>query len=261
MKQFIFLLLFISMLPAKTLPEVSPSFGEKQQQQLLKKLTSLKKIKTHSSQTYMIHKGWNQFSTPKAGINIIQTFKNISDVTFIVTYDKISKYWAGFTLKQDVLKDLKEMLMLKYLEPNVSFFILSEKDLMLNVTSNRVNNTCKKYMKDKKYNFIEDSGIDNIPTYSSDNSIAVMPRYHSHFNRGFYDDTRIVLIYPNINTDKKAEKKYGPAEPFILVKYASEYKNRNFYIYDYLQEKCFKGVFPSRKMPPVPLLQELKNIN
>jgi len=258
MKQIIFLLLFVSILPAKYLPKVSSSFGQKEQKQLLQHFNATTKISTHKSNNYMIKKGWNQFFTPKNGIDVIKTFEDISTIKFVLTYDRVSKLWAGFTLKQSVLKDIKEMLLLKYLEPNVTFYILSDRDIMIKIKYNTLNNICKKIVNDKRYDFIEDSGIDNKPTYSHDGSIGVMPRYHSQFDRGIYDDTRITLIYPKIKTDKNANKKYGPADPFILLKYAKEYENKAFYIYDYLQKKCSRGVFPSKKTPPVPLLQELK---
>lgn len=258
MKQLIIVLLFVSILPAKYLPEVSNHFGQKQQKELLKKFnTTVKTVKLHSDR-YMIKKGWNQFFTPKNGIDVIKTFQDISTVKFVLTYDKVSKLWAGFTLKQSVLKDIKKMLLLKYLEPNIIFFILSDRDIMIAVKSNSINSICKKIMEDKKYSFIEDSGVDDKPTYSNDSSIAVMPRYRSHFTRGVYDDTRIVLIYPKIKTGKNTFQKYGPADPFILLKYAKEYEGKVFYIYDYLQDRCSKGIFPSKKMPPAPLLEELK---
>jgi len=258
MKQLIILLLFYSILPAKYLPEVNPYFGKKEQKQLLKKFNSTNKTAIHSSNTYMIKKGWNQFFTPKDGINVVSTFENISTIKFILTYDKVTKLWAGFTLKQSVLKDIKEMLLLKYLEPDITFFVLSDRDLMIKSKHNSVNSICKKIMNDKRFSFIEDSGVDDKPTYAKDSSIAVMPRYRSEFNRGVYDDTRIILIYPKIKADKNANHKYGPADPFILLKYAKEYENKPFYVYDYLQQKCSGGVFPSKKMPPQPLLKELK---
>lgn len=258
MKQIILTLLFCSILPAKYLPEVTPLFGHKEQTQLLKQFNSTSTIKLNPSNKYIIKKGWNKFFTPKDGIDVIKTFQNISTIKFVLTYDRVSKLWAGFTLEQSMLVDIKKMLLLKYLEPNVTFFILSDRDVMLETKHSSINSICKKIMHDKKYNFIIDSGIDDKPTYAKDDSIAVMPRYRSHFTRGVYDDTRIVLIYPKIKTDKNASKKYGPAEPFILLKYAKEYENTKFYIYDYLQNRCSSGIFPSRKMPPSPFLKELK---
>ena len=92
---------------------------------------------------------------------------------------------------------------------------------------------------------------------SKNQSLSIKTRYLTHHEKGIYNDTRVMLIYPNINTKGKATYRYGPASPKIAMKYAKEYEEKEFYIYDYKMRKCFKGYFPSMRIPPYPTLKEI----
>jgi hypothetical protein len=238
---------------------IENSFSKSVQQELLSKLGS----STHTSQlhkdtTYHIKKGWNEFVSPRNGIDVIESFKNISEVKFIVTYDFESHYWAGFTLDQRVLKNIKEMLLLNYLEPYTRFFILSNKELTLKVVNTKISKSCLNLFSDSNYLVLEDTGTTKEAKESQDKSISINSRYHSHEHRGNYGDTRVILFYPKVTITSHKKEQYGPGEPTVLLKYNQAYENKQFYIYDYFEKKCYKGWFPSRKRPPFPVLQILE---
>ena len=257
MKQLIIFTLLVSALFANSLQGVDASFSLDVQSKLLKEFNSALISPLHTKNAYTLKKGWNKLTTPKDGVDVIKTFKNISTVKFLVTYDSVSKYWAGFTLDQSALKDIKEMLLLKYLEPHVTFYALSSKDVMLKIESSHVNATCQKIIDDKRYDVLYDSGLTKEEQVSPDKSMSFNSRYRSHEYRGVYNDTRVALMYPKMGKKSKETLKYGPAEPMVMLKYNQFYADKEFFAYDYLDKKCYKGLFPSRKMPPLPVLQEL----
>ncbi|MEA2100105.1 MAG: hypothetical protein U9P72_08245 [Campylobacterota bacterium] len=255
MRILIIYTLLVSALTANPLQSVDTSFSLGVQVQLLKKLDSVHSSTKHTKNTYTLTKGWSQLTAPKDGVDVIKTFQNIPEVKFIVTYDSKSKYWAGFTLDQTILKDIKEMLLLKYLESGVTFFVLSKRDMMIKIESSSVDKTCKKFMNDKKYNTLLDSGLSNSEKLSDNKDISINSRYSSHEYRGYYDDTRTLLIYPKSVKKAKLTQKYGPAEPMVMLNYSSEYENKKFYVYDFLERRCYEGKFPSKRMPPLPVLR------
>jgi len=257
MKQLTISTFLVSSLFANSLQSVDASFSTTVQSQLLKKFNSGHTKSLHSKKTYRLTKGWNKLITPKDGVDVIKTFKNILTVKFVVTYDNESKYWAGFTQDETILKDLKQMLLLKYIEPNISFFVLATKDTQVTIKSLYINETCKKLISSKKYGVLYDSGLTKLGQANATKNISISSRYHSHEYRGIYNDTRVALIYPKVSAGKITEK-YGPAEPTVSVEYAKEYENSEFFIYDYLEKNCYKGSLPSPKFPPLPVLNKLK---
>lgn len=261
MKQLILFLLLLSGLLANSLQGLDASFSKDVQKQLLQKLSSEHFSSLHNKNTYTLSKGWNRLTTPKEGVDVIETFKNIPSVKLVILHDNVSNYWAGFTLDQDVLKDIKEMLLLKYLEPNVTFFVLSDRAMMLEIQSAQMNQTCQKILHDNQYEILHDSGLSKNKAQSKDKSISINSRYHSHEYRGIYNDTRVTMMYKKIAKTSKKILKYGPAEPMVMLNFAQEYANKKFFVYDYLEKKCYQGVFPSQKMPPLPVLKELKDTN
>ena len=249
----------VASLFADTLQGVEASFSKATQGKLLEEFNSQNPLKSQQQNSYIIKKGWNRLISTSNGIDVIRTFENISAVKFVVTYDKASNYWAGFTLEQEVLKDIKEMLLLKYLEPNITFFVLSTRDIKVDIKSSIPNIVCSKLIDNKKYITLRDSGIDLGMATSKRGDIAIKSRYHSHEYRGIYNDTRVLLIYPKLKHTSKSLLKYGPAEPTVMINYAKEYQNKKFFVYDYLEKKCYEGYFPSKSFPPVPVLRVLKD--
>ena len=258
MKYLTLIFLLIQTLLANSLQEVDTSFSKDVQSKLLKELNSEHSSSLHKQNSYKLVKGWNQLTTPKDGIDVIKTFENISTVKFVVTYDSESKYWAGFTLDQTILKDLKKMLLLKYLEPNVIFFVLATEKTSVDVKYNFMNKRCSNILLSGRYHALYDSGLTTENKKESNADMIFSSRYHSHEYRGFYDDTRVALFYPKLKTTSKATLKYGPAEPTVMFHYAKEYAQKKFFVYDFLEKNCYEGTFPSRKYPPLPVLTKLK---
>ncbi len=248
----LFFLLSISYF-AKSLPNISETLTLREQKTLLKESSASTHL--HSSSFYQLKKGWNKFTTPKDGVNVVKTFNNTSKIEYVLIYYKKGEIWAIYSPK----KTFKDMLFLKYLEPNVTFFVLAKKDTKVDIKSNHLSSTCASLVNDtKKYAFVTDSGIERDYTLSADETMLLQSRYYSHHDRGIYNDTRVTLIYPKLKSDKKKMFKYGPANPKVAIKFPKAYEGTLFYIYDYKQEKCFAGRFPSIKIPPFPTLKELK---
>jgi len=239
---------------ASPLTNIPHSFSETEKDLLLKEFTNSTKL--YSSKNYTFTKGWNKATTPKDGIDLAKTFKNNTKVKFVITYESVGDYWAMYSPKNSYPKG--KGLFLKYLEPYTTFFVLANEALSVEVKNKSINDSCKKLMKDTNFDFFIDSGKNQKPTMSRDNSISLASRYHSHHEKGIYDDTRVIVIYPKIPTKTKVTYRYGQASPKIQLQFAKEYENQKFYTYDFKKEKCQRGIFPSKKVPPFPILQEVK---
>jgi len=255
MKNLLTILLLSTTLFASLLQKVPNSFSSSEEELLLKEFSNSSST-LYTSKTYNLQKGWNKLRTPIDGIDLIQTFKDISKVKFVVTYDKTSKLWAMYTNDKNYKRN--NLLFLKYLEPNITFFVLTKDDTKVDIKSIHINEACQKFVNNSLFDSIYDSGINKDIVVNNDNTMSIQSRYYSHHKRGLYDDTRVVLIYPKMSTKTKAILEYGPAKPKIKIKYAKEYENKNFYVYDYKLQKCYKGIFPSPKIPPFPILKEVK---
>ncbi|PHS58794.1 MAG: hypothetical protein COB17_02280 [Sulfurimonas sp.] len=251
---FTFLILSISLF-ASPLQKVSMSFSSSEKDLLLKEFLHSSST-LHTSNSYSLQKGWNKVNTPKNGLDTIKTFKKISKVKFVVTYDKFSKLWAMYTIDTIYPKD--NILFLKYLEPNITFFILATEDVEVQIKSKTISSACKKIMQNPKFDFLTDSGINKQATTSENKSISITSRYYSHNEIGVYDDTRVLLIYPKLKHTTKSSYKYGPGKPKVKLTFSKEYENKKFYIYDYKKQTCNIGMFPSLKIPPFPILREVK---
>jgi hypothetical protein len=88
--------------------------------------------------------------------------------------------------------------------------------------------------------------------------MSAKSRYFSHHEKGIYNDTRIVLIYPKLEAKTKRSYKYGPAMPKTFFEFSKEYEAKKFFVYDFKEQKCFEGIFPSMQIPPFPTLKEIK---
>ena len=233
------------------------SFSPQKKEIFLKELQNSSSF--HKTKTYMLKRGWNTLTTPKDGVLVPQTF-NTSKVELVVAYDKTSKLWATFSNYSNLIapnmKDEK-ILFLKYLEPNTKFFVLAKSPTTIEIKSIEVSETCKNIMNDSRYDYIISSVLDLQPIVSKDNSITLKSGYFTHHEKGFYNETRVMLIYPKLKTKNKAIYKYGPAFPKVAIKYAKEYEEKEFYIFDYKNNQCHKGLFPSKRVPPYPRLKSI----
>lgn len=251
MKKILTLLTLSVGLLATPLLQVAPSFSELEKGLLLEEFSKNAK----ASKEYTPKKGWNLFTAPNGGVDVSATFKDVSTIKFITTYDPKSKVWAMYAPNKNYPET--KILFLKYLEPKVKFFVLATKDTNIDIKSTNLGDACKKLQEDPAYDFITDSGISREPTFSKDGSISIRSRYYSHNTKGLYSDTRVMLIYPKLKSKNKASLKYGPATPKVAFKFSKEYEAKKFYTYDYKEQKCYQGVFPSLRIPPFPVLKKL----
>ncbi|MDF1883166.1 hypothetical protein JHD49_04370 [Sulfurimonas sp. SAG-AH-194-C21] len=253
MKKIIFFLLSFSLSFASSLQNLADTFSTTQRELLYKEFSPFAKL--HKTSVYKLTQGWNKFTSPKDGINIIKTFHDTSKIKYVVTYYETGKLWAIYAPKET----FSNMLFLKYLEPNSTFFVLAKQDSEIKIKHNTLNSTCQKFVDNKtEYSSVLDSGISRDYTVSKDGKMSLQSRYFSHHDRGIYNDTRTVLIYPKYKTTTKNSLKYGPANPKVAIIFPKVYEAKKFYIYDFKQEKCFGGIFPSIKNPPFPILKEMK---
>ena len=213
----------------------------------------------HHSNIYRIKRGWNYFSTPKDGVDVEKTFK---DVEFVYVYDKRSATWAGYSPKADLMKKITDtrILRLKYIEPNRAFYVLATKSQKVDIISKLPNAQCQALMKNKNFELLYDSGVDDAFTFNASKSVGLRSRYRSHTRKGVYNDSRVLIIIPKIKklSPNKKYKKYGPAIPKMMVHFNEAYRDQIFYAYDFLEESCRKGVFPSQRVPPAPVMKKVK---
>ncbi len=213
----------------------------------------------HDKDYYRLKKGWNYLTTPKDGVDIAKTFL---DAEFVYVYDKHSSVWAGYSAKEDLMKKIKStrILELKYIEPKRGFYVLSNKETRVSIASKLPNSKCQKIMKDKNYDVIYDSGLDKAFSFNSIKSVALASRYFSHNRKGVYNDSRVVIMVPKLEklSTNKIPKKYGPAVPKMMIHFNEAYAEQKFFAYDYLNESCHEGYFPSNKRPPAPTMTKVE---
>ena len=238
----------------------SSHFWEKKRASLLKQQTALNFQTTlHQGEEYTLKKGWNRLSSPKDGIEVQKSFKDI-EVVFI--YDTRSQLWAGYTPNQMLMKKMQEaqILQLKYIEPHQEFYVLSPKKQEISIISEIPNAQCQALIKNENYEVLADSGLDDAFTFNDAKSIGLRSRYYSHTRKGVYNDSRVMIIVPKLQklSTNKEYKKYGPAIPKMMLHFNEAYAEKVFYAYDFLEESCRKGKFPSYKTPPAPVMQKVK---
>ena len=251
MKKLISLLAFLFITSLYPLSNLNSSFDDTLRAAFLKTL-KFKTNKLYNLDRYYLKYGWNTLTTPKDGVDVINTFSN-SAISLVVVFDNISKKWAVYSPNNNS----DEFLKLKYLEPNITFFVLATKEIELKIQSNIVNGNCKKELGKNSYLFIIDSGIEREATFLKDKTLSVKSRYFSNHEKGIYDDTRVMLIYPKlVDIKTKAKYHYGPAVPKLFLTFAKEYEGRKFYIYNFKERQCYKARFPSLKIPPFPILEK-----
>ncbi len=216
--------------------------------------------KGYTKTTYELKKGWNYLPSAKDGVDIQKSFKNNKEVEFVYVYDKASQAWAGYSPNEKLMDKIvsTRILYLKYIEPNIGFYAYALKDTRVDIKNTSIAKSCQEKI-DAGYSVITASGIDKEVVYNKEKNIGIKSRYSSHYKRGVYDDTRVLLIYSK--TDKKSNTKllkYGPASPRVMLHYTKEYQEKHFFIYDYLNKGCYEGILPSMKIPPFSSLKKLK---
>lgn len=214
----------------------------------------------YTKKFFLLKRGWNRLSTPKNGVDIVKTFQTHKDVKFIFVYDRLSHAWAGYSPSKNLQDKIEStrILSLKYIEPNLEFFVLSSKDISVTIISSKINAVCQKFIDSKEFGTLVDTAFKQSYRTSKNDSIGIKTRYFSHQKRGEYSDSRVVLIYPKIDIFNKTKlEKYGPAEPKVFINYDKAYEEKKFYIYDFFHKSCYKGIFPSKRVPPFSTLIKL----
>lgn len=218
------------------------------------------KTKVYSTPFYNIKRGWNYLSSHKDGVNVVKTFKSIPDVKFVYVYDRVSEAWAGYSPSSEIQKKIKltRILSLKDIEPEHGFYVYSDNDVRVSIYTNKIEGVCEKYLNSSKYRQLISTGLDSTGTYDNKKTLSLLSRYRTHYKRGVYDDSRVSIFYEQLQVKNAPLLKYGPARPKAFFKYAREYEEKVFYMYDFKYHKCYEGVFPSNKIPPFASLKELK---
>jgi len=219
----------------------------KMQKEIQAKTTTQAKV--YKKSFYQLHKGWNELYAPVDGVDILATFTQDEKV---YVYDKLTKTFASNHPEGKII-------LLRYIEPYVNFFVYAPIAKKVSIKSHYINDTCKKILQQKGYVSILDSGIDSKATPSKKADVTLQSRYVSHFYKREYSDSRVIMIYKQENSkNQKPKYRYGPAEPKSMIHFAKVYEGKTFYMYDFFEGACYKGVLPSMRIPPFAVLRKLK---
>lgn len=241
----------VSSLQASRLQKIQPRFEKRQKEELLQLFYKTKK-QLYTSSTISYKKGWNLFISPKEGIDIPRSFQNAKGLE-IVTFDPVSKVWAVFPND----KKKENELYLESIEGGIPFFILAKKDGLVKLFPIKIINPCRNIFKNSYYETIEASGFNEGFVTNSNETFYAKSRYLTQHEKGTYKDTRILIAIPKIHDAKAAKHlyKYGPAVPKSYFLFTKEYEGKFFYLFNYHDKKCYKGIFPSERIPPFPFLK------
>jgi len=205
------------------------------------------------SSQYHLKKGWNTLRVPADGIDIIATFLH-ADIEALYHYDAERNLLALYRADA-IAASVPGHLLPETLEPGEEFSLFAATAATIDIMPSGLTGTCLAYANSPDYLHIEASG-EKEPLNAS-KGIKLTSRYLPYQKKGFYRDSRVTLIYPNLPDSGAATLRYGPANPRILIEYAKAYENRMFYLYDHFQKRCFTGIFPSQKVPPFSDLRAL----
>lgn len=219
-------------------------------------------VSSYSKEYYDIQKGWNYLPSHINGVDVNKTFFEHKDVEFVYVYEKRTEVWALYSPSKSIQDKMYEtrLLLLKNIEPNIGFYVYAKKALKVKIRSIGINKSCQKIIATKEYDTLLSSGNTQGMVFNSEESMGVKSRYFSHHRRGVYDDTRVLFIYKKPHTKQKAVYKYGPALPKVQLKFSKEYEGETFYMYNYKNRSCYKGVFPSIKIPPLSSLKLITDL-
>lgn len=215
--------------------------------------------KLYTKTSYTLQRGWNFVHAPKDGVDVAKTFSNPS-VLFVYIYDAKTPAWAGYSANQsyrDMMQNVR-ILDLRYIEPSLGFYVYANKKITLPIVSTLRPKSCQKILESGDYKMLAHSAFKNAK--AQDRGMSLITIYQSHYRRGLYTDTRVELFYPKDIKIKKEETPlvYGTIEPRFRAEYAKEYQEQKFYVADYFTKNCYEGIFPSKKIPPFPILKKLQ---
>lgn len=219
--------------------------------------------KLYTKNSYTLQRGWNFVHAPKDGVDVAQTFSNPS-VLFVYIYDAKTPAWAGYSANKnyrDMMQN-RRILDLKYIEPTLGFYVYANKKITLPIASTHRPKSCQKILESGDYAMLMHSAFNGSQMRDRVRGMSLGTLYQSHYRRGIYSDTRVELFYPKDIKIKKDAKAlvYGTIEPRFRAEYAKEYQEQKFYVADYFTKECYEGIFPSKRVPPFPILKKLQNL-
>jgi len=218
--------------------------------------------KEHSQTSYRLQRGWNFVHAPKDGVDVAKTFADLS-VLFVYIYEPNTPAWAAYSPHRhySVMMYNQRILDLKYIEPSLGFYVYATKKIRLPIVSTQLTPSCAELVTNDTYSMLTHSAFEPKPSADAAADISLQTLYKTHYRRGLYTDTRVMLLYPNLETEGKKEAKksrYAPVEPRAKIEYSKEYAEKKFYLFDYFTKECYEGYFPSKRIPPYPTLKRLK---
>jgi len=216
--------------------------------------------KEYIQNSYTLQRGWNFVHAPKDGVDVAQTFGTNSAVLFVYIYEPNTPAWAGYSAHEsyrDMMR-LARILALEYIEPSLGFYVYANKKITLPIVATSFNQRCKDLLK-TSYKMLKHSAFYEESRVKDEvGSVSLATLYRPHYRRGIYSDTRVMLLYPTIDVRTKKQLRYAPIEPRADIKYTKEYEEKTFYVFDYKTKSCYEGVFPSKRIPPYPVLKKLQ---
>lgn len=245
---FIAVAIATQVLSAQGLHRMTPFFTKEQKKALLHLFLKQQNI-PQTQKTLYCQKGWNLFVSPKEGIDIVKTFadKNVT----VVTYEPFSKYWAVFPKPKS-----KDEIFLDSIEGGVVFFVLAKDITKIKLQPIAIQKPCSDIFHSKEYETLQDSGRDKGFVKNENGTFLAKSRYYAHHQRGLYQDTRVIVAIPKLKAKPSNHLyKYGPAIPKTYFLFTKEYEGKFFYVFSYHDKKCYKGILPSIRIPPFPLLK------
>ncbi len=246
---FIGVMATAQVLNAQGLSHIHPFF-KKEQKETLMHLFSKRPNALEVKKSLRFEKGWNIFTSPNEGIDIPKTFQNNTGI-LVTTYEPLTKAWAVFPKPKG-----KDEIFLDSIEGGVLFFVLAKDAGEVKLRSIPIPKPCSDIFHSDDYETLQDSGIDKSFAKNEKGTFFAKSRYYAHHQKGLYQDTRIVVAIPKISAKpSKNLYKYGPAIPKSYFLFTKEYEGKFFYVFSYHDKKCYKGIFPSQKIPPFPFLK------
>jgi len=216
----------------------------------------------HTKSSYTFERGWNFVAAPQNGVDVLKTFGSSSSILFVYVYDHKTPAWAGYSPQKSLQKMMQttRILHLTSIEPSRGFYVYANKKTSVEIVSTQRPKPCQEILESGAYNILTDSDLKSQKTQDLLGGITLATLYRSHYRRGVYSDTRVELLYPK---DLKPEQgkdslRYAPIEPRAKIEYAKEYQEQKFYVVDYFTKECYEGIFPSKRIPPYPVLKKLR---
>jgi hypothetical protein len=207
------------------------------------------KIDTHP---FHLHKGVQHLVVQTDDfLDVIQTFTPFKHTLEVKIYDKKTDVWAVYPFA----KYHKEVE-LHFIQPHKIFTVNATQAITITpIYHTMKKGRCSQLRSEMKS--LLDLGDDNHFTFSKQHDIGVRSSYLSHHQKGIYGDNRITLLYTPQKIQSKPTYRYGSAIPKVAFLFSKHYEGKIFYIYSYYDDGCYKGIFPSEKIPPFPFLKKI----